>query len=128
MEMYALVRFDTDIGYISSIFFGEYEMEFSNGKIAKFRFEDSNTVRQVGYDNRVLNIHLWNLDIDENPDSEFIKHFAGSIAKIIKFPVMVVGIGYIHIKPTALIDLKLFNNDLKYIDIDKNLLVDVFKN
>lgn len=129
MEMYALVRVNQDVGLISALFSGEYEMEFSNGKTAKFCFKDSNVVRQVGYDNRVLNIHLWNVNIG-NPDSEFLKHFIGSITKIIKFPVMVTGIDYrLHIKPTALLDLKLYNNDLKYIDIDKNLLSsDVFKN
>lgn len=128
MEMYALVRVNQDVGLISDLFIGEYEMEFNNGKTAKFCFKDSNVVRQVGYDNRVLNIHLWNVNIDD-PDSEFLTHFTGSITKIIKFPVIAIGIdSRLHIKSTALLDLRLYNNDLKYIDIDKKLLVDVFKN
>ena len=131
MELYALVKFNAPIreGVIAS--YDSFEMEFSNGKRTKFSFTNQiilNYHHGKPYD--TTNLHLTHLDVAKYPDSEFLEYFEGTITAINNFDVFAINSSGLDINPLPLpielLDLKLYNRDLKYIHASKDILNKVF--
>jgi hypothetical protein len=120
--MYATIRFDREIDkekhYIVP---GGYEMTFDNGVTTAFDFMDYCGCIDAN-DRTVLYCEMRNLDIQSVEESEFLKHYVGSIIAINDFYIYTGESYEEEINPVELLELVLYNNDDKIISIDKKLL------
>lgn len=129
MRLCAAIKFDRQINpnhrnhYISP---GGYEMKFSNGETVQFDFMDY-CGNVDSKDRSILYADVEVLDTDSFPESEWLRHFTGTIDEILEFYIYTGEDHEEEIFPVELLGLTLYNDDDIEIPISETALHSIWK-